>query len=508
MELERISSKPEPATAKAQPKADDARASFETYMHLFLGQDGYSALLDDLSGKNHTVELKQAEKAKCECAHDDAELVEAEELEVEEKKSAKVKNSLLDEESAQQEVVATEATTQEAIEAIEEVVEEVVTQVESDAAQTDTAASNKTTHHDVVAPEQVVQDVEEVVEQVEQMPEQAPLLAASERVLSAQKSDEQVVEAAKQAAQEVDVKGKRERGTVQFAAQAAPQAQENVLENPAKQVVEQALKPRAERFTPVQDVARELRQGAPEVATANGQLEAKVVEVPLPERQAVATPLARFDSATTTNLEQAGTVLSQAADVASAAKQLGAGAKDAGSQLLSNFAKDSKTEAGEKASKTAVKELSKSDQNEIIQRIQKVLDGQIRTRDANTILLKLDPVELGQVRIKLTQRADELFARIMPERPDVEQLLKTRSQELNQILQQSGVKSENIHVTIGSDSEASLSTFREFMARGDASREGSHGQDAHENGAQQEQAATQQEVKPRSYYEGQPSWVA
>ena len=113
---------------------------------------------------------------------------------------------------------------------------------------------------------------------------------------------------------------------------------------------------------------------------------------------------------------------------------------------------------GEKAASTEpknstaeTKQLAQGRQTEILERIQRVVTAASQSQHNNTIVVRLDPPALGAVTVKLIHRGDELFARIAPENPDVENVLRGRAQEISNALAASGIKVDNIHVSVGEE---------------------------------------------------------
>ncbi len=114
------------------------------------------------------------------------------------------------------------------------------------------------------------------------------------------------------------------------------------------------------------------------------------------------------------------------------------------------------------------KKLSESVQAKIVERIQAALDDAAKNRDGNTMVVRLDPPELGAMTVKVSYRSDQLFARIIPESQDVEAVIRSRVSELSQILANSGLKVENVHISIGQErSESELFKFSESFNRSD-----------------------------------------
>ena len=91
----------------------------------------------------------------------------------------------------------------------------------------------------------------------------------------------------------------------------------------------------------------------------------------------------------------------------------------------------------------------KSQQVKMLEQIQQLMEKAAQTKDGNSLVLKLDPVELGQVTVKVTQRADQVFARVSAENDDVERFLRENMGEVMSSLAAAGIKGDNVHVSIG-----------------------------------------------------------
>ncbi len=114
---------------------------------------------------------------------------------------------------------------------------------------------------------------------------------------------------------------------------------------------------------------------------------------------------------------------------------------------------------------TKAKTHSSSLQDKIIERIQSMLKNAKSTKNGTSMVVRLDPPQLGKVTVKLTQRSDQLFAKIIPESKDVERTLKSRSADIVNSLVSSGFKVENINLSFGANEEVihSSSHFSEMF---------------------------------------------
>lgn len=96
-------------------------------------------------------------------------------------------------------------------------------------------------------------------------------------------------------------------------------------------------------------------------------------------------------------------------------------------------------------------------QEKIIVQIQRLLDQAAKMKDGTTLTVKIQPDELGQVTVRVTQRGDQLFARVIPESKEVEHTVRTGVEELVAKLVSAGFKAENIHISVGKEwSESAL----------------------------------------------------
>lgn len=164
---------------------------------------------------------------------------------------------------------------------------------------------------------------------------------------------------------------------------------------------------------------------------------------------------------------------------ASALRQAATGGGESGAKAVLNAMgmgseSSASTHSGDRAK--AAQRMAPSMQAKLIQRISQIVESVVKNRDNNTLVVRLDPPELGQLTVKLTQRGDELYARITPENQEVEHMLKQRASEISGVLAQTGLKMDNVHVTIGSErSEADSFGFRDLLARNQQQGDSGHG---------------------------------
>ena len=110
-----------------------------------------------------------------------------------------------------------------------------------------------------------------------------------------------------------------------------------------------------------------------------------------------------------------------------------------------------KSTVTKKQQTTSNSELPQKTQEKIIEKMQQMIESAAKMRNGNVMTVRLDPPELGNVTVKLTQRADQVFARIIPESSDVETTLRNSSGELINILANCGFKTDNVHISFGQE---------------------------------------------------------
>jgi len=115
---------------------------------------------------------------------------------------------------------------------------------------------------------------------------------------------------------------------------------------------------------------------------------------------------------------------------------------------LSLLGEKNKVQTPKESSKT--KELT-SRQEQIINQILKLIDQAAKLKDGSTLSIRVKPEELGEVLVKVSQRGDQLFARIIPESKEVEQTVRKGINEVIAQLVAAGFKPDNIHVSVGKE---------------------------------------------------------
>ncbi len=99
-----------------------------------------------------------------------------------------------------------------------------------------------------------------------------------------------------------------------------------------------------------------------------------------------------------------------------------------------------------------------------LEKVKELLAKAAQNRDGNSLTLKLNPKELGEITVKVTHRDNNIYARITPDSSEVESMLRHKAAELTQVLIQAGIKSEQLHISIGQErTEAESFKFADFL---------------------------------------------
>lgn len=155
---------------------------------------------------------------------------------------------------------------------------------------------------------------------------------------------------------------------------------------------------------------------------------------------------------------------------------------------------------------TTTSELPKTQQDKVIEKLQQMIETAAKGRNANTMVVRLDPPQLGQMVVKIQSRGDQIFARIIPESADVEAALRSRVAEIVNVLENSGFKADNIHVSFGkTPGESEMSLFGQMMGNKNAQTE-SNSQE-HSTGANNASNMTGLKKVKKDNYE-QTGWIA
>jgi hypothetical protein len=132
----------------------------------------------------------------------------------------------------------------------------------------------------------------------------------------------------------------------------------------------------------------------------------------------------------------------------------------------------------------ATPETTQSQRYQVISQIQDMLVSAAKNRNGGTMVVRLDPPELGQVTLKVTQRSDQLHARLVSENAEVDNILRQRMGEITHLLASTGFKPENILVSFGTEMVApEWSGFSKDTATG----EGNFSEDSSKNGGLSDQ---------------------
>ena len=102
--------------------------------------------------------------------------------------------------------------------------------------------------------------------------------------------------------------------------------------------------------------------------------------------------------------------------------------------------------------------LPRSQVTSMMSRVENALKEIARSKDGKTISIKLNPEELGNVKIDVSIRDGKLHARLTAENPLVNQSLREKATELQQILRNLGIEVDEVSVSVGSSGES----FDEF----------------------------------------------
>ncbi|MFN8389001.1 MAG: flagellar hook-length control protein FliK [Bdellovibrionota bacterium] len=106
-------------------------------------------------------------------------------------------------------------------------------------------------------------------------------------------------------------------------------------------------------------------------------------------------------------------------------------------------------------------------QQRIIDQVKDLLKKAVQSRDGNVLMVRLNPPELGELTVKVTQRDNQVYARIIPESKEVESMLRERANDVQQVLVHAGLKPDQVHVAIGTErSESEMFGFNQFLGGG------------------------------------------
>ena len=162
----------------------------------------------------------------------------------------------------------------------------------------------------------------------------------------------------------------------------------------------------------------------------------------------------------------AGTAAAAAAEGALTASSVQPAGQSGNSSTSSNFA-GLQAQAEKAAVKTPAKNektQTASTQEKTVEKIKELLQTAAQQRQGNSLVMQLDPPSLGAITVKITQKGNHVFARLAPESPEVEAMLRGRVNELMHVVGTSGLKSDQVHISIGKErSETESYQFNSFL---------------------------------------------
>ena len=289
--------------------------------------------------------------------------------------------------------------------------------------------------------------------------------------------------------------------SAQSTAPAAPQAAEKPL---APEAAAQAPAAAPEKnATSTDAAAKDAQAKAKAPAAVEPAVTQEAAEAAQPA-QAAPEEVSLVKQIEVTNTGKEGAAVNTTAAVQAAAQAAKNGGQSAGqsgqdaaaqrqlsSATVDKMVKDVTTAAGalqtDKKASTSAKDTSSAQktaaprQAMIIDQIQKMLEtASSQKKSGDTLVMRLDPPELGNMTVKMTVRGDTLHARIIPESSEVETVLRSKVNEVVQALSGSGMKAENIQVSIGREaSETPMfnlqSGFQQSSKQGDQSQSAPRG---------------------------------
>ncbi len=157
----------------------------------------------------------------------------------------------------------------------------------------------------------------------------------------------------------------------------------------------------------------------------------------------------------------------------------GVGSSSGIGSIIGNGSEKEKVAGESNRTKAKPQQLPKNEQDKVVERVKELLKDANAARNGNTMVVRLDPPRLGQMMVKVTHRAGQVHARIVPESQEVETALRSRVSELTTALTAIGIKAENIHISLGAErTESEAFQFSEFLnqngSQGSGEREFSH----------------------------------
>jgi flagellar hook-length control protein FliK len=197
-----------------------------------------------------------------------------------------------------------------------------------------------------------------------------------------------------------------------------------------------------------------------------GLLQGKVSESGLPQSSATA-PALKEQSELFSSLIQSRLIGSGNEGALSKGIEQLSGLMKAGSQQSNNqafhqqgheqlsLAKQKSAESSSVMNKEAFKELSKGQELRTLKKVEEALKEVAKSRDGKTISLRLDPPSLGSVRVEVSIRDGVLHARLAADSAHVNNLLRDKGAELQQVLRGLGIEVNGVNVSVQDDGSQS-----------------------------------------------------
>ncbi len=363
------------------------------------------------------------------------------------------------------------------------------TETESKDVEKETEVVEERLHAEATAEEQAVPAEEVPVEGAEETMEETVAQAAAglqkqeireAEVASEEEAENMIVEEEEDEASAAEVpaentsgdeveeapeQAEREAGTVQKEPLSEETLSEEELQAAEKQLEASDSAENQTEEQPAPDFSEnEARQEAEPAAKSNAEKEAAPAEAEIPEVQpAVQAPVQ----------EQGTQLRQQTAEVAVLRHFLSAFKAEQPAAVNSTPSTQStpmltvevkaQTEDGSYELKAKVKELPRALSTRTMEKVESALKEMVRAKDGKTISVRLDPPELGQVKVDVTMKDGALHARLIAENQQVNQLLKEKSGELQQMLRKMGLNVDRVSVSVNADGQrSSEGSYRQY----------------------------------------------
>jgi flagellar hook-length control protein FliK len=128
-----------------------------------------------------------------------------------------------------------------------------------------------------------------------------------------------------------------------------------------------------------------------------------------------------------------------------------------------SLAKQKSAESSSAMNKEAFKELSKGQELRTLKKVEEALKEVAKSRDGKTISLRLDPPSLGSVRVEVSIRDGVLHARLAADSAHVNNLLRDKGAELQQVLRGLGIDVNGVNVSVQDDGSQSQQDGNMFL---------------------------------------------